>query len=135
MRELNRLGVTSVIEAGGGFQNYPDDYAVIEQLHRDDQLTLRIAYNLFTQKPKGELADFQSWAKVVKPGQGDDYFRHNGAARCWSIPRQTLKTFSNRVRTWLLPWRTSCGRSLLSWRRTAGLSAFTLPTTKLSIAR
>ena len=27
MRELNRLGVTSVIDAGGGFQNYPDDYA------------------------------------------------------------------------------------------------------------
>ena len=32
MRELNRLGVTSAIDAGGGFQNYPDDYAVIEQL-------------------------------------------------------------------------------------------------------
>ena len=79
MRELNRLGVTSVIDAGGGFQNYPDDYAVIEQLNCDDQLTLRIAYNLFTQKPKGELADFQSWAKVVQPGQGDDYFKHNGA--------------------------------------------------------
>jgi len=79
MRELNRLGITSVIDAGGGFQNYPEDYAVVEQLHRDDQLTLRIAYNLFTQKPKGELADFQNWAKVVKPGQGDDYFRHNGA--------------------------------------------------------
>ena len=29
MRELNRLGVTGVIDAGGGFQNYPDDYAVI----------------------------------------------------------------------------------------------------------
>jgi predicted amidohydrolase YtcJ len=26
MRELNRLGVTGVIDAGGGFQNYPDDY-------------------------------------------------------------------------------------------------------------
>ena len=34
MRELNRLGVTSVIDAGGGFQNYPDDYRVIEELHR-----------------------------------------------------------------------------------------------------
>ena len=34
MRELNRLGVTAVIDAGGGFQNYPDDYAVIEKLHR-----------------------------------------------------------------------------------------------------
>jgi len=79
MRELNRLGITSVVDAGGGFQNYPDDYGVIEQLHRDDQLTVRIAYNLFTQKPKGELADFQNWAKAVKPGQGDDFFHHNGA--------------------------------------------------------
>ena len=26
MRELNRFGITSVIDAGGGFQNYPDDY-------------------------------------------------------------------------------------------------------------
>lgn len=79
MRELNRLGVTSVVDAGGGFQNYPDDYKVIEQLHRDDQMTVRIAYNLFTQKPKGELADFQNWASQVKPGQGDDFYRHNGA--------------------------------------------------------
>ena len=61
MRELNRLGLTSVIDAGGGFQNYPDDYAIVEQLHRAGQLTLRIAYNLFTQKPKQELADFQRW--------------------------------------------------------------------------
>jgi predicted amidohydrolase YtcJ len=79
MRELNRLGVTSVVDAGGGFQNYPDDYKVIERLRRDRQMTVRIAYNLFTQKPKGELADFQNWAKVVEPGQGDDYYRHNGA--------------------------------------------------------
>jgi predicted amidohydrolase YtcJ len=79
MRELNRLGVTSVIDAGGGFQNYPDDYAIIEELHRAGELTLRIAYNLFTQKPKAELADFASWAKQVKPGQGDDSYRHNGA--------------------------------------------------------
>src|ERR1700733_1182995 len=27
MRELNRLGVTGAIDAGGGFQHYPDDYA------------------------------------------------------------------------------------------------------------
>jgi predicted amidohydrolase YtcJ len=79
MREMNRLGVTGVIDAGGGFQNYPDDYAVIEKLHADGELTLRISYNLFTQKPKEELADFAGWAKQVKPGDGDDSFRHNGA--------------------------------------------------------
>ena len=79
MREMNRLGVTGVIDAGGGFQNYPQDYEVIEKLQAEGQLTLRIAYNLFTQKPKQELADFQSWSKQVKPGQGDDLYRHNGA--------------------------------------------------------
>ena len=79
MREMNRLGVTGVIDAGGGFQNYPEDYKIIEELHNDGQLTIRIAYNLFTQKPKEELKDFESWAKQVKPGQGDDSYRNNGA--------------------------------------------------------
>ena len=79
MREMNRLGVTGVIDAGGGFQNYPDDYAIIEKLHQDGELTVRISYNLFTQKPKEELADFAGWAKQVKPGDGDDSYRHNGA--------------------------------------------------------
>ena len=79
MREINRLGVTGVIDAGGGFQNYPEDYAVIEELHRAGQLTVRIAYNLFPQRPKHELEDFARWAKMVRPGQGDDLYRNNGA--------------------------------------------------------
>ena len=79
MREVNRLGVTGVIDAGGGFQNYPEDYQIIDELHRDGELTVRIAYNLFTQKPKQELQDFANWAKQVKPGQGDDIYRNNGA--------------------------------------------------------
>jgi predicted amidohydrolase YtcJ len=79
MRELNRLGVTGAIDAGGGFQNYPEDYAVIQKLAVEDQLTIRLAYNLFTQKPKGERDDFLNWTKTSQYKQGDDYFRHNGA--------------------------------------------------------
>ena len=79
MRELNRLGVTGAIDAGGGFQNYPEDYAVIQKLSESGQLTIRLAYNLFTQKPKAEKADFLNWTKSSKYKQGDDYFRHNGA--------------------------------------------------------
>jgi predicted amidohydrolase YtcJ len=79
MRELNRLGVTSIIDAGGGFQNYPDDYAIIRDLHVRGELTLRIAYNLFTQRPKQEKDDFVRWIKMTEPGQGDDFFRMNGA--------------------------------------------------------
>src|SRR4051812_2877156 len=79
MRDLNRLGITGAIDAGGGFQNYPEDYAVVEKLAADGQLTIRLAYNLFTQKPKGEKDDFLRWAGSSKYQQGDDYFRHNGA--------------------------------------------------------
>jgi predicted amidohydrolase YtcJ len=79
MRELNRLGVTGAIDAGGGFQNYPEDYEVVRKLSEARQLTIRLAYNLFTQKPKGEKADFLNWTKTSRYKQGDDYFRHNGA--------------------------------------------------------
>ena len=79
MRELNRFGLTSIIDAGGGFQNYPEDYAIIEQLHDRGEMTLRIAYNLFTQKPKQEREDFARWIKMTGPGKGDDFFRCNGA--------------------------------------------------------
>ncbi len=79
MRELNRLGVTSVIDAGGGFQNYPQDYEVVTALNRENLSTVRLAANLFTQRNGHELEDFASWAKSVKPGQGDDMFRINGA--------------------------------------------------------
>ena len=79
MRELNRLGVTGAIDAGGGFQNYPDDYAVIQELADAGQLTIRLAYNLFTQKPKAEKEDFLNWTKTSRYKQGNDFLRHNGA--------------------------------------------------------
>ncbi len=78
MRELNRLGLTSCIDAGGGFQNYPDDYQV-EQLASRDELTLRIAYNLFTQRPREEYDDFARWVGMTEPGKGSDVYKLNGA--------------------------------------------------------
>jgi predicted amidohydrolase YtcJ len=79
MRELNRLGITSAIDAGGGFQNYPDDYKVVDELHRRGQMTLRIAYNLFTQRPNHELEDFTKWTAAASLYQGDHTLRLNGA--------------------------------------------------------
>jgi predicted amidohydrolase YtcJ len=78
MRELNRLGLTGVIDAGGGFQNYPDDYKVIEDLHSRNELTLRIAYNLYPQKAKEEVWDFNRWIANNRYQQGDDFYKLNG---------------------------------------------------------
>ena len=86
MRELNRLGITSVIDAGGGGQNYPDDYAVIQRLHADKHLNVRIAYNLFAQKAGSELQSYQEWTQMTFPGDGDAYLQMNGAGEnlTWS---------------------------------------------------
>jgi predicted amidohydrolase YtcJ len=75
-----------VIDAGGGGQNYPDDYAVIERLHAEGQLTVRIAYNLFAQKAGAELADYERWVAMTEPGSGDAFLRMNGAGEnlTWS---------------------------------------------------
>ncbi|HSZ01115.1 MAG TPA: amidohydrolase [Terriglobales bacterium] len=78
-RELNRFGITSAVDAGGGFQNYPDDYEVVKELHQMNQLSVRLAANLYPQKAGQEIADFRRWTKTTKPGQGDDLFRINGA--------------------------------------------------------
>ena len=93
MRELNRLGITSVIDAGGGFQNYPDDYRIIQKLAAEDELTIRIAYNLFTQNKGRELEDFQGWTKLVKPGQGDAMFRHNGGGEMLAFSAADFEDF------------------------------------------
>jgi hypothetical protein len=79
MREHNRLGVTSVNDAGGGGQNYPDNYQAIAQLAAQGKLNIRIGYSLFAQAPGKELANYTAWSKLVKVGQGTDYFRMIGA--------------------------------------------------------
>lgn len=101
MRELNRFGVTSVADAGGGWQNYPDDYAVIRQLDEAGQMTLRVAYSLFAQKGGEELADYTRWLGMTRPGEGSETLRVNGAGEnlVWSAadfenflqPRPDLK--------------------------------------------
>ncbi len=77
-RELNRLGVTSAIDAGGGFQNYPDDYGVTLELARGGKLTVRTSYYLFAQRPGKELEDFQRWMTMTQPKKNDHMFYANG---------------------------------------------------------
>lgn len=77
-REMNRLGVTSAIDAGGGGQAYPDDYAVSLELARDGKLTVRTSYYLFAQKPGKELEDYQRWLAMAKPDRNEHMFYPNG---------------------------------------------------------
>lgn len=74
MTELNRLGVTGVMDAGGGFQNFPDDYGITDELNKEGKITVRLPYYLFAQKKGTELADYTKWTGMVEI---DDH-GHNG---------------------------------------------------------
>jgi len=79
LRELNRLGVTSAVDAAGGSLDFPDDYATIRQLAERGELTVRIGYHLLPQVPGQELDDLRRWIGMVSPGDGDQWLRANGA--------------------------------------------------------
>jgi hypothetical protein len=80
MRELNRFGLTSAVDAGGGFQNYPDDYATTDTLARRGELTLRIPYYLFAQKGGQEMQDYGKWIALADLEHQEEQLLERGYA-------------------------------------------------------
>ncbi len=67
-RDLNRFGITSVIDAGGGGHRFPDDYSATADVARRGDLSLRVSSYLFPQDKGNELSEFQRWTTDVKTG-------------------------------------------------------------------
>tara|TARA_R110002050_G_scaffold67407_2_gene145884 strand:+ start:15974 stop:17713 length:1740 start_codon:yes stop_codon:yes gene_type:complete len=77
-RELNRLGVTSAIDAGGGGQYYPNNYSISKKLAAQGKLNVRTAYYLFAVDKGTELEFFKTWVNKLESGTNDDMFKPNG---------------------------------------------------------
>jgi predicted amidohydrolase YtcJ len=60
-RELNRFGLTSAIDAGGGGHVFPENYEATKTLAERGELPLRISFYLFPQRPGREFEDFEEW--------------------------------------------------------------------------
>ncbi|MEO1242515.1 MAG: amidohydrolase [Pseudomonadota bacterium] len=67
-RELNRFGLTSVIDAGGGGHHFPEDYAGSEVLAQSGDLSMRVSKYLFPQSKGEELAEFETWTADWQAG-------------------------------------------------------------------
>lgn len=93
MRELNQLGITSVIDAAGGGHVYPHAYAVIEEVDRRGQLTVRIAYDIAAQGREPEEVEYARYAAVVTPGSGSERLRLNGAGENLSLSAYDFENF------------------------------------------
>lgn len=62
-RELNRFGITSVVDAGGGGHVFPENYVGSERLAEAGEMPLRVSNYLFPQRPGKELKDFETWTR------------------------------------------------------------------------
>lgn len=65
-RELNRFGLTSASDTGGGGHVYPTDYAASKALASQGKLPLRISNFLFAQNSGSELEDYEKWIAEEK---------------------------------------------------------------------
>ena len=65
-RELNRFGITSAVDPGGGGHAYPADYEGSRRLAREPRFPLRISSYLFAQKAGTELEDYERWTAEEK---------------------------------------------------------------------
>ncbi len=75
--ELNRLGVTGVVDPGG-FSIYPSHYAALQKLWRDKSLSVRVAFSLFAQNVGAEFEEYKNLTQFLPMGYGDDMLRFNG---------------------------------------------------------
>ncbi len=76
-RELNSVGLTSVIDPGGYNLSIPD-YQPLFKVWRDGALTIRVRYSLCAPRRDHELEDFKDLTQVLPMGFGDDWLRFNG---------------------------------------------------------
>ena len=77
-RELNSLGITSGIDAGGGGHKFPKDYTGTKLLADAGEMPIRLSYYLFPQNKGAEYAEFQEWIDTNKIGHNGEIHLDHG---------------------------------------------------------
>jgi predicted amidohydrolase YtcJ len=76
-RELNRLGITGVVDPGGNNVT-PREYQALFKVWHDRQLTVRVAYSVCGMTDGSEFAEYQNYLAMMPQGFGDDMLHFNG---------------------------------------------------------
>ena len=88
-KELNRVGVTGVLDPGG-FNMTPAEYQPLFQVWRSKNLTVRVNFSYFAQKSNKELEEFKELTQLLPMSFGDDMLRFNGIGE-----RVTFSMYNN----------------------------------------
>jgi hypothetical protein len=76
-RELNRLGLTGVVDPGGN-NLFPSDYQALFDVWRRREMTVRVAYSLNGQTAGHEKEELAQLTQLLPMGFGDEYLKFNG---------------------------------------------------------
>jgi predicted amidohydrolase YtcJ len=112
--ELNRLGLTGVIDPGG-FGMAPPDYQALFKIWRDGGLSLRVAYTVFAQGRGKELEEYKALTQLLPMGFGDSWLRFNGIGEnvAWGVYNNDDPSEASREQfTEICRWAASQGVSL-----------------------
>jgi len=121
-RELNRLGLTGVVDPGGN-NLAPEDYQAVLQVWREHQTTVRVAYTLCGQTPGAEFEELKSFTRLLPMGFGDDMLRFNGLGEriTAAMNNNDKPTAADKEKYYeIVRWAAQQGMSLtMHWPRSA----------------
>src|SRR6266446_1692264 len=113
-RELNRLGMTGVVDPGGNNVT-PESYDAIFKVWREGHLTMRVAYSLCGMTPGKEFDEYKSLLQMSPMGFGDDLLRFNGLGEriTWALNNNAKPTDDEKEKYYqIVRWAAQHGMSV-----------------------
>ena len=119
-RELNRLGLTGVVDPGGNNMT-PESYQALFKVWRQGQLTVRVAYSLCGITPGKEFEELKDLTQLLPMGFGDGMLRFNGIGEriTWAMNNNNQPTEAEREKYYeIVRWAAERGMSVtMHWPR------------------
>jgi hypothetical protein len=119
-RELNRLGLTGVVDPGGNNMT-PESYQALFKVWRQGQLTVRVAYSLCGITPGKEFDELKDLTQMLPMGFGDRMLRFNGIGEriTWAMNNNNQPSAAERERYYeIVRWAAERGMAVtMHWPR------------------
>ncbi len=119
-RELNRLGLTGVVDPGGNNMT-PESYQALFKVWRQRELSVRVAYSLCGITPGKEFEELKDLTQMLPMGFGDGMLRFNGIGEriTWAMNNNNQPTEAEREKYYeIVRWAAGRGMSItMHWPR------------------
>jgi len=119
-RELNRLGVTGVVDPGGN-NMAPESYQALFKVWRQGEMTVRVAYALCGITPGKEFEELKDLTQLLPMGFGDRMLRFNGIGEriTWAMNNNNNPAEADREKYYeIVRWAAGRGMSVtMHWPR------------------